>query len=157
MFTPAKASKGGRGAGNESLLLGWLVGKGDTLLDVALQALDGGLQQRLLLGGDVPEDVDGLLGSVGLINVSADKANSRTQAAVRGKTYAELDGDREEVDADLLGDLLASRDTGEVDVTRLHEALGALDSLEELLGEPGKSDQLPAPAILCRTSRCSYL
>lgn len=66
---PAKASTDGgkRKRGSESLLLRRLVGKGDTLLDVALQALDGGFQQRLLLGGEVSEDVDGLLGSVGLI------------------------------------------------------------------------------------------
>jgi hypothetical protein len=50
----------------ESLLLGCLVGKGDTLLDVALQALDGGLQQRLLLSSEVSEDIDCLLGAVGL-------------------------------------------------------------------------------------------
>ncbi len=53
-----------------------------------------------------------------------------------GMTYAKLDGDREEVDADLRLDLLATGNTGEVDVAGLDKALGALDSLEELLGEP---------------------
>ncbi len=47
-------------------MLWGLVGKGDALLDVALQALDSGLQQRLLLGSQVSEDVNCLLGSVGL-------------------------------------------------------------------------------------------
>lgn len=47
-------------------LLGRVVGELDALLDVALEALDGRLEQRLLLVGEVAEDVDGLLGTVGL-------------------------------------------------------------------------------------------
>lgn len=54
----------------------------------------------------------------------------------RQEAYAELDGDREEVDADLLLDRVTARNTREVDVAGLDEALGASASLEELLGEP---------------------
>ena len=42
------------------------MGKVDALLDVALEARNRGLEQLLLLVGDVAEDVDGLLGAVGL-------------------------------------------------------------------------------------------
>lgn len=52
-------------------LLGRVVGKVDTLLDVALQALNRSLEQNLLLVGDVAQNVDGLLGAVGLWSVSA--------------------------------------------------------------------------------------
>jgi hypothetical protein len=51
-------------------LLGRVVGKVDALLDVALQPLDRLLEKRLLLIGDVAEDVDGPLGAVGLDTVS---------------------------------------------------------------------------------------
>lgn len=46
------------------------MGKSNALLDVALEALDSSVKQSLLLGGDVPKDVDGLLGTVGLQTVS---------------------------------------------------------------------------------------
>jgi hypothetical protein len=48
------------------LLLRGVVGKVNTLLDVALEALDGSLEESLLLLGDVAEDVDSLLSTVGL-------------------------------------------------------------------------------------------
>lgn len=51
------------------------------------------------------------------------------------ETYAELDGDGEEVNASLLRDLLTTGNTGEVDVGGLDKALGALGGLEELLSE----------------------
>lgn len=56
---------------------------------------------------------------------------------MRGRlyTYAKLDGDREEVGADLLSDGIASRDSREVDVARLNQALLTLDGLDDLLGE----------------------
>ena len=47
------------------------MGKVDALLDVALKALDRSREQSLLLLGDVGEDVDGLLGAVGLRTLSA--------------------------------------------------------------------------------------
>jgi hypothetical protein len=50
------------------------VGKVEALLDLALHALDGSLVQCLLLLGDVAEDVDGLLGTVGLEILSANSA-----------------------------------------------------------------------------------
>lgn len=51
------------------------------------------------------------------------------------KTYAELNGDGEEVDTSLLGNLLTAGDTGKVDVAGLNEALGTSSSLQELLSE----------------------
>lgn len=42
------------------------MGKGDALGDVVLQALSASIQQRLLLRGDVAQDIGGLLGAVGL-------------------------------------------------------------------------------------------
>ena len=51
--------------GDESLFRG-LAGERDTLLDVALQASDGFLQKLLLLGIKITEDVNSLLGTVGL-------------------------------------------------------------------------------------------
>lgn len=48
------------------LLLRGVVGKVNTLLDVALKALDGSLEESLLLLSDVAEDVDSLLSTVGL-------------------------------------------------------------------------------------------
>jgi len=50
-------------------------------------------------------------------------------------TYSELDGNREEVDANLGLNLLATWHTGEIDVAGLDESLGTLESLEKLLGE----------------------
>lgn len=51
-------------------------------------------------------------------------------------TYAKLNGNGEEVDASLLGNLLTTRNAGKVDIAWLHEALDARGSLEKLLGEP---------------------
>jgi hypothetical protein len=42
------------------------VHKRNTLFDVSLEPLDARLEERLLLVGDVLEDVDGLLRTVGL-------------------------------------------------------------------------------------------
>lgn len=52
--------------GEGSSLLRGVVGKGDTLADVALKTGDSSFQQLLLLVGDRRQDVNGLLGSVGL-------------------------------------------------------------------------------------------
>ena len=70
--TPAlqSPSGGGRGLLWGNLLLRRVVGESDTLLDVALQALDSSIEQSLLLIGDVGKDVDGLLGTIGLAVVS---------------------------------------------------------------------------------------
>ena len=109
------------------------MGKVDALLNVALQARDRRLEQLLLLLGDVAEDVDGLLGAVGLHGCQS----TCPSGIVRGEeTYAKLNGDGEEVDASLGLDLLAAGNAGEVDVAGLDEALGALEGLEKLLGEP---------------------
>jgi hypothetical protein len=48
------------------LLLRRVVGKGDTLLDVALEAIDSRGEQLLLLVRNIGEDIDGLLCTVGL-------------------------------------------------------------------------------------------
>jgi hypothetical protein len=58
---------------------------------------------------------------------------------LRGGTYPELDGNREEVDASLGSNLLAAGDAGEVDVAGLNESLSALDGLKHLLGEPSRA------------------
>lgn len=54
----------------------------------------------------------------------------------RGNTYAQLDGNREEVASSLLGNLLTTWYTRQVDVAGLNETLCACNSLEQLLGEP---------------------
>ena len=46
------------------------MGEGDALADVALEALDGLLQEALLLLGDALKRVLDLLGAVGLVHVS---------------------------------------------------------------------------------------
>lgn len=43
-----------------------LVGELDALLDVALEALDGGLEENLLLLGNIAENINSLLSSVDL-------------------------------------------------------------------------------------------
>lgn len=50
-------------------------------------------------------------------------------------TYTKLNGDREELGADNVLDLLAAGDAGEVDVAGLYKTLGALRGLENLLGK----------------------
>lgn len=50
-------------------------------------------------------------------------------------THAELNWDGEEVDANLLGDFLTTRNTGQVNIAGLDKALGTRDSLQQLLGE----------------------
>lgn len=132
--------------GGQSLLRR-LVGERHAFLDVVLQPGDGLLQQLLLLVGDVGENIDGFLGTVGLTHVRVRGLHNEGHAGKEGKggqergteskrgTYAKLDGNREEVDADLLRNRLATRDAGEVDVAGLNEALGALDGLQDLLGK----------------------
>lgn len=116
------------------LLLGRVVGKVDTLGDVALEALDGLCQERLLLLGDALQGVSGLLSAVGLCTIS----NAQSVIKGRNSTYSELNGDREEVAASRLGNSLTSRNAGKVDVAGLNEALLALDSPEDLLSESAK-------------------
>lgn len=67
------------------------------------------------------------------------KMVTRQEGEGRGRTstYAKLNGDGEEVDTGLLGDLLTTGDTGQVDVAGLDEALGTLDGLQQLLSEAG--------------------
>lgn len=106
------------------------MGKFDTLGDVALEALDGLLQERLLLVGDALEGVGGLLSAVGLCMISDTIGNRGMHS-----TYAELNGNREEVQASRLGNGVSSRDTREIDVAGLNEALLTLDGSEDLLGK----------------------
>jgi hypothetical protein len=64
LLTRFKYGKGGwRGLDS---LLGRVVGKSNALLDVALEILDGLFQELLLLRGDALQNVDGLLGTIGL-------------------------------------------------------------------------------------------
>ena len=51
-------------------------------------------------------------------------------------SYAKLDRDREEVDASLLGNLLAAWNARQIDIARLNETLLALDGLENLFSKP---------------------
>lgn len=97
-----------------------MVGEGDALLDVALQARNGGFQQSLLLLGDVAQDVDSLLSSVGLEEMVSGGFPREGGCG----THAKLDRHGEEVTAGLLGDLITARDTREVDIAGLDEALG---------------------------------
>ena len=97
----------------ENLLSGRVLGELDALRDVALQAVVASLEQLLLVVVGAADDIDGLLGTAG----------------------AELDGDGEEVTASLLGDGLAARNTGQVDVAGLDEALLALGGPNDLVGE----------------------
>lgn len=53
-------------------------------------------------------------------------------------TYAKLNGGGEEVNTGRLGDLLATGDTGQVDVGRLNDALLALGGLDHSLGETAR-------------------
>ena len=107
------------------------VGEADTLLDVASQTRDALVQQLLFLGSDVTKDIDGLLDSIRLQR----RLESGGNAGKQRSTHSKLDRNGEEVEASLLGDLGAARNTGEVDVAGLDDALGALDGLEEFLGE----------------------
>jgi hypothetical protein len=102
----------------------------DALLDVVLEALNGLLQELLLLVGDTLQGVEGLLGTVG----------------------AKLNGNGEEVNASLLGNGIASGNARKVDVAGLDEALFALGSPQDLLGEAetsvGHGESGRATAIL---------
>ena len=62
------AVTGGQNVVREREILLWwgVLGKFDTLLDVALETLDAGLEELLLLVGDTIKNVDGLLDTVGL-------------------------------------------------------------------------------------------
>lgn len=51
------------------------------------------------------------------------------------RTYTELDGDREELNARLLGDLSATGDTRQVDIAGLDKALATSNGLEQLVGK----------------------
>lgn len=104
--------------------------KVDALGDVALEALNALLQKSLLLLGDALQRVDSLLSAVGLCTVSQNIHSKHVES-----TYSELNGDREEVAASLLGDSITSGNTGQVDVAGLDEAGLALDGTENLLGE----------------------
>jgi hypothetical protein len=54
-------------------------------------------------------------------------------------TYAKLNRGGEEVNASGLGNLLTTRDTGQVDEGRLNNALLALGGLDHSLGETGRN------------------
>jgi hypothetical protein len=121
--------------GGEYLLLRGVVGERDALFNIALQALDCRLEQGLLLVGDITQDVDGLLSPIGLVRCVSINQFTFGTGRWEEMTYPKLNGDREEVNANILMDLLATRDTREVDIAGLDETLGALGSLEELLGK----------------------
>lgn len=112
------------------------MGELDTLLNVALQSRNRSLQKLLLLLCDVAKNVDGLLSAVGLRICQYGSVEVWTGDRMECcATYAKLDGNGEEVDTGLLGNLLAAGNAGEVDVARLNKTLLALKGLEDLLGE----------------------
>ena len=77
-FRGREIGKGLRGRGGGGLLFLRGVDEGDSLLNVSLQAGDGSFQQGLLLVGDISDDVDSLLGTVGLEDKKTDgSANYR--------------------------------------------------------------------------------
>lgn len=102
----------------------------DALCDVALETLNALLQESLLLLGDVFQGVGGLLGTVGLWDVS-----QLYTSWVAVCTYSKLDGDGEEVTASLFSNGLTSGNTGEVDIAGLYETSLALDGAKDLLSE----------------------
>ena len=65
-ITNVSNRKGGGRNGWVVLLLRGVLNELNTLLDVALKALDASFQESLLLVGDTVKDVTGLLGTVGL-------------------------------------------------------------------------------------------
>jgi hypothetical protein len=103
----------GKSAQDPSQLLGRVVDKVDALLDIALEAFNGLLQESLLLVSGALQGVSGLLCSVG----------------------SKLDRDGEEVNANFLGNGLTARNSGEIDVARLNQTLLTLGSPQDLLGE----------------------
>ena len=107
----------------------------DALLDVALEALDGGVQKGLLLVGDARQGVLGLLDTVGLMQSQQGDSTAYQVLEGRGDAYAKLDGDGEELNTRGLGNLITARYTGQVDVAGLDEVLLASSSLEHLLRE----------------------
>ena len=120
--------------GDKRVLLWWgVLDELNTLLDVALEALDASLEEGLLLLGNAAEDVGGLLGTVGLYRVCQCcwYYNEKTIES----TYAKLNGGGEELNTGRLGDLLTTGDTGQVDVGGLDEALLALGGLDHSLSE----------------------
>lgn len=124
--------------GGENLLLGgWGVGEGDTLLDVALQTLEASIQQCLLLLGNVGQRVRDLLSTVGLeiknVSVAQDIRIWKYEGNIL--SYAELNGNGEEVQASGLGNLVTTGNTRQVDEARLDQTLLALDGPQELLGK----------------------
>jgi hypothetical protein len=118
----------------DSLLGRWrrVVGKIDALGDVVLKTLVGSLEELLLGIVCLAHHIDGLLNAVGLLRVSV--AVFRHQ----GRTYAELDGDGEELNADSLRNLFATRHAREVDVAGLDNTRLALCGLENSLREARK-------------------
>ena len=106
----------------------------DALLDVALEALDRGVQESLLLVGDARQGVLGLLDTIGLkCGVSRGLGSLQNVGGV--DAYAKLNGDGEEFNTSGLGDLLAAWYTGQVDVAGLDQVLLASGSLQHLLRE----------------------
>lgn len=118
--------------GGKRLLWWGVLDELDALLNVALQALDARLQERLLLVGHTVQDVDGLLGAVGLSVMSVSRLpNTRSNK----ETYAQFHGGREELHTGRLGDLVAAGHTGQVDESRFDDALLAPGGLDHGLGE----------------------
>lgn len=81
------------------------------------------------------DDVDGLLCTTGLLEeISKVAGHEKTPSPCR-VTYTKLNWYREELGSSSLSNRVTTRDTGEVDVARLDNALLALGGLDDLFGE----------------------
>lgn len=111
-------------------LWGWVVDKVNALLNVALEILVASFQELLLLVIGLADNVDGLLSTARLFEVSITEQNEWS-----AMTYAELNWYGEEVVTGGLCNRVTALDTWKVDKARLDNTLLALDSLDDLLGE----------------------
>jgi hypothetical protein len=115
--------------GSHSLGRRGVLGKLDSLRDVALETIVASLEKLLLCLVGAADDIDGLLSTAG----------------------AELDGDGEELSASSLSNGIASLNTGQVDETGLDETLLALGGADDLVGE---STNVSLRSV-CMQSHCS--
>jgi hypothetical protein len=99
--------------GSHSLGRRGILGKLNSLRDVALETIVASLEKLLLCLVGAADDIDGLLSTAG----------------------AELDGDGEELSASSLSNGIASLNTGQVDEAGLDETLLALGGADDLVGE----------------------
>jgi hypothetical protein len=116
-----------------------LLGRGvldelNTLGNVALEAVVASLEQLLLVLVGAADNINGPLGTTGLVSTLA----MTILRIAMCSTYAKLDGDGEELGASGLGDGITALNTGKVDEAGLDNTLLALGGLDDLLGEAAR-------------------